>query len=216
MRHSAARPAWLIAAALLAATQLPATSRAQPAVSQADPAAEAPADAAGDTVRPTPDGGPASRSDANDTAAPGPPGQEPTPAPPGPPPGPPQAPARPRADAAARIGHFRVYEHPPCHADPCQATVGDLDSHRGFEATVSLGPMHLAPQLEESARSGQIDLLLSGELHHGPRGATLRALHLEGVTPHAPAPPRAGHAGAAPGPARSRPPAAPGPRLLRA
>ena len=209
MRHSAARPAWLIAAALLAATQLPATSRAQPAVSQADPATEAPAD----TARPTPDAGPGSRSDANDTAAPG---QEPTPAPPGPPPTPPQTPAHPRADAAARIGHFRVYEHPPCHADPCQATVGDLDSHRGFEATVSLGPMHLAPQLEESARSGQIDLLLSGELHRGPRGATLRALHLEGVTPHAPAPPRAGHAGAAPGPARSRPPAAPGPRLLRA
>lgn len=206
MRHSAARPAWLLAAALLAAPQLPATSRAQPAASQTAPATEAPADAAGDTARPTPDGGPGSRSDANDTAAPGQ----------APPPGPPQAPAHPRADAAARIGHFRVYEHPPCHADPCQATVGDLDSHRGFEAAVSLGPMHLAPQLEESARSGQIDLLLSGELRHGPRGATLRALHLEGVTPHAPAPPRAGHAGAAPGPARSRPPAAPGPRLLRA
>lgn len=131
----------------------------------------------------------------------------------------PTSPRRRRMGIAASIGHFRVYEHPLCAADPCQASVSDLDSHRSFEAAVSLGPMHLAPQLEEFARSGQIELLLSGELRHGPGGATLRALHLEGVTPHAPVPPAGPHPGQArhvPGAARGRPPVAPGPRLLRA
>ncbi len=124
-----------------------------------------------------------------------------------------------RAGAAAPIGHFRVYEHPPCAGELCQATVSDLDNGRGFEATVSLGPMHLARQLEELARSGQIELLLSGELRHGPAGPMLRALHLEGVTPHAPEPPpfsRPGRAGPPRRAERSHAPVTPPSRLLRA
>ncbi len=131
----------------------------------------------------------------------------------------PREPARRRAAAAVPIGHFRVYEHPPCAGDPCQATVSDLDGGRSFGATVTLGPMHLARQLEELAGSGQIDLLLSGELRRGPAGPTLRALHLEGVTPHTsdpPAIPRAGHARPAPGAGRDHAPALPPRGLLRA
>ncbi|MGI4977884.1 MAG: hypothetical protein ACRYG6_13165 [Janthinobacterium lividum] len=246
MRQTAVRPAWMIAAALLAAGQAPAAARAAMAGPQAsvpalscardgcgptfrlaaapvdeapDPATPPPPatpDASGDAARQTPD----SQDDAGATQAPpanaGPADPEAAPASPS---AVPRPFARRRADGAAPIGHFRVYEHPPCSADPCQATVGDLDSHRSFEAAVLLGPMHLAPQLEESARSGQIDLLLSGELHRGPRGPTLRALHLEGVTPHAPvlpARPRTGPARPAPGAARRHPPATPGPGLLRA
>lgn len=247
MCQTAVRPAWMIAAALLVAGQAPAAARTATAGPQTpvtamscarsgcwppfrlaavlgdqapDPAAVPPPpatpNAGGDATRQTQDG----RDDAGATPAPpvgaGPADPEAAPASPS---ATPRASTRRRADAATPIGHFRVYEHPPCDGDLCRATVGDLDSHRSFEAAVSLGPMHLAPQLEESARSGQIDLLLSGELHPGPRGPTLRALHLEGVTPHAPVPPakpRAGHARRAHGAARNHPPAMPGPGLLRA
>ncbi len=243
MRQTAAPPTWMIAAALLVAGQATTAARAAMAGPQAPrPAmscplsgcgpvvrlAAAPADGAPDPATlPTPDavGGaarqaPDTRDDAGATQAP-PSGAGPSdqPSAHASPSALPRPPARRRADAAAPIGHFRVYEHPTCSADPCQATVGDLDSRRSFEAAVLLGPMHLAPQLEDSARSGQIDLLLSGELHRGPHGPTLRALHLEGVTPHAPALPArppAARARHAPGAARRHPPATPGPGLLRA
>jgi hypothetical protein len=117
------------------------------------------------------------------------------------------------AGDAPHIGQYRVFEHPSCDSDECPATVSNLDGRQSFEASVSLGPMHLARQLEEFARSGQIELLLSGELRRGASGPTLRALHLEGVTPHAqeaPAVPRPGHAGAG-----RRAPVPPGQRLLR-
>ncbi len=123
------------------------------------------------------------------------------------------SPSRHAAGDSPHIGHYRVFEHPSCDRDECPATVSDLGGRQSFEASVSLGPMHLARQLEEFARSGQIELLLSGELRRGPSGPTLRALHLEGVTPHAPeAPtvPRPGHAGAG-----RRAPGLPGQRLLR-
>ncbi len=293
MRQFAARPAWMIATALLAASQGPAAARAEPAwrsVAAGDEAGpqapfaaapclraacvpnlrlvpvvasrdQPPGSATEPTIRQTPPagasavpdgvGGTASqapgvgddtnRSGANltptspgetgpagmaapDTGTPaagrsgtGASGVSPETAPALP--AAPRDAIRRRAGAAAPIGHFRVYEHPPCAGELCQATVSDLDDGRSFEATVSLGPMHLARQLEEFARSGQIELLLSGELRHGPAGPMLRALHLEGVTPHAPEPPslqRPGHAGPPRRAEQSHAPAAPSPRLLRA
>lgn len=123
------------------------------------------------------------------------------------------APSRHGTRDAPHIGHYRVFEHPPCPSEQCPATVSDLDSRQSFEATVSLGPMHLARQLEEFARSGQIELLLSGELRRGTAGPTLQALHLEGVTPHAQNTPHASR----PGHARAgrHVPVLPGHRLLR-
>ena len=207
-----AHPAWLIAAALLASGQAPGPA-AVPSPTAASPASEAPPD--GGTVLPTP----RSPEDASDAAAPSGDGTSlVAPAPPASSAAP-REPIRHRMGAAEHVGHFRVYEHPSCARDPCQARVGDLDSGRSFEAMVSLGPMHLARQLEEFARSGQIELLLSGELRRGPVGPTLRALHLEGVTPHAagsPPAPHVRHATPGSGAERSRLPVAPPRRLLRA
>ena len=191
MRQSLARLLRLISAALLAgATALPARASvdgaraglvaAEEPAGPSRPAGDRPP--AGDTQAPPADGPSSPRDDT--VSGTGPNGPRPD--------GPalaaaptPEPPLRPGTGTAGSIGHFRIYEHPGCTGDPCSATISDLDSRQRFEASVSLAPLHLAAPLEGLARSAQIELLVSGELRVGRRGVRLRALHLEGVTPHA-------------------------------
>ena len=201
------RPACLIAALLAASALAPAAGAAPGAGSDGGPALQSPDDSGAVGGAAAPSATAAPTGSGSSAAAP-----EASSAPPG-------TGVHRRADAGIPVGHFRVFEHPPCAGDPCQATVGELDGRQGFEAAVSLGPMHLARPLEEAARSGQIDLLLSGELHRGPGEPRLQALHLEGVTPHAPDAPtasRAGRARSVPDAERSHMPVPPARRLLRA
>ncbi len=93
--------------------------------------------------------------------------------------------APPRPATPAHIGHFRIVSLDACRDTICPAQITELEGGRSFRADADIAPLHLAAALAGFARKGQIELLVSGELVRGPHGPLLRALHLEGVTPHA-------------------------------
>jgi len=110
----------------------------------------------------------------------------------------PLAPATPAAEPesaaeAARSGHFRLIRSRARCRDSCPVWLAvDPDSGKHFDTTADFSPVSLAPRLAAEARSGQIDLLITGEVRPpaNSRLAQIRVERLDGVTPHA-----AGHGG---------------------
>ena len=98
-------------------------------------------------------------------------------------------PAEPSGPAAEawRTGHFRLFRNRARCRGPCLWVAVDLDSGRHFDATADFAPMDLAPRLAAEARSGRIELTITGELRAPASShfALIRVQRLDGVAPHA-------------------------------